>query len=146
MKNTDALIVAPRFLLCFLALRNVDHDAAELAGAFLLDNHSDDIAEPYETSVSRHHPVFEPMKLLFLCCLGTKGNGPFTIFGMDVIGPEIGLIDPAFFRIAEDSFRLLADKGEAKGSGISFPHDAVDGVDKIFVSLLGLPYRVVGAL
>src|SRR5439155_2297861 len=86
------------------------------------------------------------MRPFFFSRLGTESDGPFTILGMDVVGPKVGFLDPTFHRISQNSLGLLAYKVEAKGSSIGFPHDAVNGVDKILILFLTLSYRFFGAL
>jgi len=57
------LLVAKQFGFCFLALGNVDHDAAQPARFAILGDHRDDIVEPDRTPIPGHEAVFEIVRL-----------------------------------------------------------------------------------
>ena len=55
---------------------------------------------------------------------------------MKVVLPECRFAEPLFDGIAKDAFRLFTNEGENASSGIGFPDNALDRVDKISEPLL----------
>jgi hypothetical protein len=111
-----------------LALRDVDHQAAEVAErAAVAADRLHGVADPHGAAVGSRHPVLEPA----LAAHGDAaqlGQRALPVVGMDEPRPEGRIGEPLAKRIAEQALGAMVDEGELERVGVSLPHDRVETV------------------
>ena len=122
-------------LLGLLASGDVDHDPDELLGAPSLDDHPDEIPQPYRPAVGRHHPVLQGMGLHAPRVFQAGRHRAFPVVGMYVRLPELGLRPPLAGRVTQEPLGLLAHVQEPEGDGIRPPQDRSGGVQDVALLL-----------
>jgi hypothetical protein len=89
------------------------------------------VAEPDDTAVGGQEAILKAVILASFRCLLAISYGVFAVIGMEVVDPEIRLLDPASQRITENSFGRLADEDKPPRSRVGFPNDGVDVLEEI---------------
>jgi hypothetical protein len=68
-----------------------------------------------------------------------RGDGEIVVIRVQVVYPEVGLIEPLFQRVVEDAGRPVADEREGEGISGRFPDDCIgETAQQVAVTLLGL--------
>ena len=126
------LLRLAKFLLQLLVLGNVHHHAAELADlAAFISHHADDILEPDRLAVRGDRPVAEavisPLRNRFAAPL----DDVFAILRMDVLNPEIRLLQPPFHGEAQNGFHLVAHESYFQAGHFHFPDAGIQILNEI---------------
>src|SRR5882724_1219506 len=108
--------------------RRVDHNALHLRRRAVARANADQVAQPNHAAIGGEHPIFETAVLSLGGKLSAQGNGPLTVFGMNMGLPEIRLVEPAPDGIAKQTLGLLANKREPQAEKLRLPNDAVHRV------------------
>src|SRR4029079_2561389 len=118
-------------LLLVLLPRDVDHEPAHHERRALeVDHDVSEIADPDNRAVPMHEAVLEVVRPRVLDAVEELADGALAVVGVDVVGPEGGLVEEGLRREAEQVRRGLAHEREASGGGIGLPDDRVEVTDE----------------
>ncbi len=106
----------------------------------------DDVAQPHDLARGRQRAVFELVILATGECRAALGHDLDPVLRVDALAEEVGLVEPAVCREAEDRVGALAHEREAERGRVRLPHDGVEPLHQVLESLLGLLARRLQAL
>ena len=136
-QGAEALFALPQRGFGPLAIGDVDHHAAQCLGPAVDDVDRHPILEPDDAAVGGDHPVVELVVAARLGAFDAVADGRLAIDRMDVVRPEIGVVQPLPHRIPEQALGLRADEREPERLRVRLPDDAVDRGDELGHALAG---------
>src|SRR3990172_5525841 len=108
-------------LLNALVVGGIPHYTAQLHRPIILDRLRDQIPQPHDAAVGRHHPILKLVSPPLSGRIDAKLDRPFSIIGMDMVLPKGRLRKPALEGVTEDFLGLFAHEGELEGPGVRLP-------------------------
>jgi hypothetical protein len=119
--------------LDFLALGDVEHDAAQGRGPTALDYDGADVVQPDGPVVGRDDAVLELVRAVFGDRPAPCRGNLLAILRMEVIDPEVRILGPGLEGVAEKALRLPADEADLQRLGLALPDDPADAVEQPLV-------------
>ena len=117
------LLRLAKFLFQLLVVGDVDHHPAELAYlAAIISHHADNILEPDRLAIRRCRPVSEAVIPSLRNGFAAPLDDVFAILRMDVLDPEIRLLQPLFHGEAQNGLHLVAHKSYLEAGHVHFPN------------------------